>query len=73
MTQRATQDKTLARAHESTQTACLSAQQLAQITGESVSVWRKRIRLGEISVVRFGRNVRVLARDLESWIEDCRA
>ena len=73
MTERATQNKSLTGAHESTRTTCLSAQQLAEITSESVSVWRKRIRLGEISVVRFGRNVRVLARDLESWIEDCRA
>lgn len=41
---------------------------LAQETSESQSVYRKRIRRGEIRVVKLGRNIRVRRTDFERWI-----
>jgi hypothetical protein len=45
----------------------LSVNDLAQETGESVGVWRKRILLKLIPFFRFGRNVRVQREDFEAF------
>jgi len=45
---------------------------LSKATNESVSVWRKRIFLRDISYVKLGNNVRVKQEDLERWVEERR-
>ena len=45
-----------------------SVTDLAHLSRESPHVWMKRIRLGQIAHVRFGRNVRVAQRDFETFV-----
>lgn len=47
----------------------LAVPELARKTGESISVWRKRIFRREVPFVKLGRNVRVRREDLENWLE----
>jgi excisionase family DNA binding protein len=42
---------------------------MARETGESQSVYRKRIFRRELPVIKLGRNVRVRREDFERWIE----
>ena len=41
---------------------------LAHLSRESPHVWMKRIRLGLLPHVKFGRNVRVSQRDFEEFV-----
>jgi excisionase family DNA binding protein len=50
----------------------LSVRELAQETGESVAVWRKRVFKRLIPFVRLGRNVRVKRQDFENFCESGR-
>ena len=43
---------------------------LAEETGESIAVWRKRIFRGEIEFVKCGRNVRVSRAALDAWLAE---
>jgi excisionase family DNA binding protein len=45
----------------------LSVSQLAEATGESTAVWRKRILHRLIPFVRLGRNVRVRREDFDDF------
>jgi hypothetical protein len=45
-----------------------SVPELAEITNESVAVWRKRILFRHIGYIKCGKNVRVSRHELESWI-----
>ena len=45
-----------------------SIAELAQITNESVAVWRKRIFFRQIAYTKCGKNVRVSHQTLQDWL-----
>ena len=48
----------------------LTVNDLAEITKESVAVWRKRIFHRQIPFVKLGTNVRVRRVDLDEWLKN---
>jgi len=48
--------------------AYYSVPELAEITHESVAVWRKRILFRQIAYTKCGKNVRVSREELERWL-----
>ena len=53
---------------ESNLATLYSLPQLAEITAESVAVWRKRVLLRKITFIKCGKNVRVPKTELERWL-----
>lgn len=47
----------------------LNVHDVAFLTGESVSVWRKRLLFRKIPYIKAGRNVRIDRDDLQAWLE----
>ena len=50
------------------QEVLLPIKRLAELSNESLAVWRKRIYRGEIDYYKAGRNVRVRSDDFEAWL-----
>lgn len=48
----------------------LTVTQLQRISGESESVWRKRLGAGEIPFIKLGANVRVRRSDFEQFLRE---
>ncbi len=48
----------------------LSVPELARVTCEAESTWRKRIWLRRISFVKLGRTVRVRREDFQRWVAE---
>jgi hypothetical protein len=48
--------------------AYYSVPELAEITHESIAVWRKRILHRLIAYTKCGKNVRVSSEELERWL-----
>ena len=46
----------------------LNVKDLAAASRESIAVWRKRVFLRDIDIVRCGRNVRISCKALEEWL-----
>lgn len=47
----------------------LSPAKLAELSNESLHVWRKRIYRHEIPYLKCGRNVRVRREDYAAWLQ----
>ena len=47
----------------------LSVAELAELTGESVAVWRKRLARRELPWFKLGANVRVRETDCKKWLQ----
>ena len=47
----------------------LSVKDLQELSGESESIWRKRLAKGYIPYLKLGENVRIKRSDLERWLE----
>jgi hypothetical protein len=46
----------------------LNLEQLAELSSESLAVWRKRIYRREVPYLKLGRNVRVRHEDYAAWL-----
>ena len=51
------------------QLRALTLTQLAELSNESLAVWRKRIHRREINYVKYGRNVRVPESDYRAGVQ----